>query len=150
MVVTHLFQVLGSSRWSHPPSLDAEALRPEKRKVYDALRPSTSAHVVRGQYEGYRNEPGVPPDSQTETMVALRAEIDNWRWAGVPFFLRSGKNMGAGRQVSDPRLPRAAAEDVPHRPEGRPAGSRNELVIDFDDPGWIAAPVPGQGAGRRR
>ena len=83
MVVTHLLQVLGFIAMEPPSSLEAEALRAEKRKVYDALRPIDVRHVVRGQYEGYRDEPDVPPDSQTETMVALRAEIDNWRWAGV-------------------------------------------------------------------
>ncbi len=138
MVVTHLLQVLGFIAMEPPSSLEAEALRAEKRKVYDALRPVDVRHVVRGQYEGYRDEPGVPPDSQTETMVALRAEIENWRWAGVPFFLRSGKNMGASRQVvtlgfHEPplRMFRIDRKDAP-------TGSYNELIIDFEDPGWIA------------
>ena len=137
MVVTHLFQVLGFIAMEPPSSLDAEALRAEKGKVYDGLRPIDVRHVVRGQYEGYRDEPGVPPDSQTETMVAVRAEIDNWRWAGVPFFLRSGKSMGASRQVvtlgfHEPplRMFRIEREDAP-------AGYRNELIIDFADPGSI-------------
>ena len=99
MVVTHLFQVLGFIAMEPPSTIDAKALRAEKAKVYDALKPIDVRHVVRGQYEGYRSEPGVPPGSQTETMVAVRAEIDNWRWAGVPFFLRSGKDLGASRQV---------------------------------------------------
>jgi glucose-6-phosphate 1-dehydrogenase len=137
MVVTHLFQALGFAAMEPPTSLDAKPLREEKGKVFDGLRPIDVRHVVRGQYEGYRQEPGVPPDSQTETMVALRAEIDNWRWAGVPFFLRSGKAMRASRQVitlgfREPplrmfRIERGAA----------PAGYRNELVIDFADPGSI-------------
>ena len=61
--------------------------------------PSTSPRSCAGQYEGYRSEPGVDPASQTETFVALRVEIDNWRWAGVPFYLRSGKSLGQRRQV---------------------------------------------------
>ena len=137
MVVTHLFQVLGFVAMEPPASLDAKALKLEKAKVYDALRPIDVRHVVRGQYEGYRSEPGVPPDSQTETMVALRAEVDNWRWVGVPFFLRSGKNLGASRQVitlgfEEPplRMFRIERNDAP-------AGYRNELVIDFADPGSI-------------
>jgi glucose-6-phosphate 1-dehydrogenase len=137
MVVTHLFQALGFIAMEPPSNLGAKALRAEKAKVYDALKPIDVRHVVRGQYEGYRNEPGVPPDSQTETMVAVRAEIDNWRWAGVPFFLRSGKNMEASRQVVtlgflEPplRMFRIDREDAP-------AGYRNEISIDFADPGSI-------------
>ena len=137
MVVTHLFQALGFIAMEPPSSLDAKALGEEKAKVYDGLRPIDVRHVVRGQYEGYRQEPGVPPDSQTETMVAVRAEVDNWRWAGVPFFLRSGKNLGASRQVvalgfHEPplRMFRIERQDAP-------AGYRNELIIDFADPGSI-------------
>ena len=137
MVVTHLFQVLGFVAMEPPASMAAKALKLEKAKVYDALRPIDVRHVVRGQYEGYRSEPGVLPDSQTETMVAVRAEVDNWRWAGVPFFLRSGKNLGASRQVitlgfEEPplRMFRIERQDAP-------AGYRNELVIDFADPGSI-------------
>ncbi len=58
-----------------------------------------SSQVVRGQYEGYRDIPGVAPDSDTETFVALRCDIDNWRWAGVPFFLRTGKQLGGGERI---------------------------------------------------
>ena len=137
MVVTHLFQVLGFIAMEPPSTIDAKALRAEKAKVYDALKPIDVRHVVRGQYEGYRSEPGVPPGSQTETMVAVRAEIDNWRWAGVPFFLRSGKDLGASRQVVtlgflEPplRMFRIDRQDAP-------AGYRNEIAIDFADPGTI-------------
>src|SRR5258708_26195076 len=82
-----------------PTSLEARHLRDEKAKVYDALKPIDVRHVVRGQYAGYRDEPGVAPDSQTETMAAVRAEVDNWRGAGVPFFLRSGKRLAAPGQT---------------------------------------------------
>jgi glucose-6-phosphate 1-dehydrogenase len=99
MIVTHLFQVLGFVAMEPPTSLDARHLREETAKVFDALRPIDPAHVVRGQYTGYRDEPGVAPGSGTETLAAVRAEIDNWRWAGVPFFLRSGKNLAASHQV---------------------------------------------------
>src|SRR5580700_2999691 len=99
MIVTHLFQVLGFVAMEPPTSFTAGQLRAEKDKVFDALRPIDVRHVVRGQYDGYRNEKGVAPDSQTETMVAVRAEVENWRWQGVPFFLRSGKSLAASRQV---------------------------------------------------
>lgn len=139
MVVTHLFQVLGFVAMEPPTALTARQLRDEKLKVYDAMKPIDVRHVVRGQYEGYRQEPGVAPDSQTETMVAVKAEVDNWRWHGVPFFLRSGKSMGAGRQVitlgfHEPplRMFKAHRKDVPD-------GRRNEIIIDFADPGSITA-----------
>jgi glucose-6-phosphate 1-dehydrogenase len=147
MVVTHLFQVMGFVAMEPPLSLSAKHLRDEKEKVYEALKPIDVRHVVRGQYRGYRSEPGVPADSDTETMVAVRAEVDNWRWHGVPFFLRSGKSLGAGRQVvtlgfHEPplRMFHAHRHDIP-------TGRLNEIVIDFADPGSISieflAKVPG-------
>jgi glucose-6-phosphate 1-dehydrogenase len=147
MIVTHLFQVLAFVAMEPPVSLSAKHLRDEKEKVFEALKPIDVRHVARGQYEGYRSEAGVAADSQTETMVALQAEVDNWRWHGVPFFLRSGKAMGASRQVivlgfQPPplRMFRAHRKDMPF---GRP----NEIVIDFADPGAIKlnflAKVPG-------
>jgi glucose-6-phosphate 1-dehydrogenase len=147
MVVTHLFQVLAFVAMEPPVSLSAGPLRDEKFKVYEALRPLDVRHVVRGQYKGYRSEPGVAPDSQTETMVAVRAEVENWRWHGVPFFLRSGKAMAASRQVvtlgfHEPptRMFRVHRRDIP-------TGRMNEIVIDFADPGSITteflAKIPG-------
>ncbi len=137
MLVTHLFQVLGFVAMEPTTAFTAQQLRSEKDKVFQALKPVDTRHVVRGQYEGYRDEKGVAPNSQTETFVALRAEVDNWRWHGVPFFLRSGKSMGAGRQVitlgfHEPplRMFRAHRKDVPD-------GRRNEIIIDFADPGSI-------------
>jgi glucose-6-phosphate 1-dehydrogenase len=99
MIVTQLLQVLGLVAMEPPVSLSAKSLRDEKVEVSQTLKPLDVRHVVRGQYDGYRSEPGVAPDPQTETMVAPRAEVDNWRWHGVPFYLRSGKAMGASRQV---------------------------------------------------
>jgi glucose-6-phosphate 1-dehydrogenase len=99
MVVTHLFQVLGFLAMEPPVSLAAKSLRDEKAKVFDALQPIDVRHVVRGQYSGYRGEPGVSASSDTETMIALRVEVENWRWHGVPFYLRSGKSLAASRQV---------------------------------------------------
>jgi glucose-6-phosphate 1-dehydrogenase len=107
--------------------------------VFDALKPINVRHVVRGQYTGYRDEPGVDPGSQTETMAALRAEVDNWRWAGVPFFLRSGKRLGASRQVITLGFRQPPMRMFPVRRADTPAGRRNEIVIDFADPGSITA-----------
>ena len=147
MVVTHLFQVLAFVAMEPPTSLSAQSLRAEKLKVYEALKPIDVQHVVRGQYEGYRSEPGVAADSQTETMVAVRAEVDNWRWHGVPFFLRSGKAMGASRQVITLGFQPPPLRMFPAHRKDTPYGRQNEIVIDFADPGAIKvnflAKVPG-------
>ena len=76
-----------------PPSFDADKLRDEKVKVLTALRPIMAGDILRAQYEGYRQSPGVDPASMTPTYAMLRLFIDNWRWQGVPFYLRSGKAM---------------------------------------------------------
>ncbi|MDQ3766624.1 MAG: glucose-6-phosphate dehydrogenase [Actinomycetota bacterium] len=97
MIVTHLFQVLTFVAMEPPARLAADDLMAEKTKVMSCLQPLGRDDVVRGQYAGYRDEPGVAPDSQTETFFAARVAIDNWRWSGVPFFLRTGKRL-AGNQ----------------------------------------------------
>jgi len=99
MVVTHLFQVLAFMAMEPPTALEPEAIGEEKHKVFRSLLPIDVSKVVRGQYEGYRAIPGVAPGSGTETFVALRCEIDNWRWAGVPFYLRTGKCMAEGARI---------------------------------------------------
>ena len=99
MVVTHLFQILAFMAMEPPTALEPKAISEEKNKVFRSLRPLDPAWVIRGQYEGYRSTEGVDPRSETETFVALRAEIDNWRWAGVPFFLRTGKQMAEGARI---------------------------------------------------
>ena len=101
MVVNHLFQVLAFTAMEPPTALAPRAIGEEKNKVFRSLSPIEPSHVVRGQYTGYLDEPGVKPHSDTETFIALRCEIDNWRWAGVPFYLRTGKRMAeSGRIIS--------------------------------------------------
>ena len=138
MVVTHLFQVLGFVAMEPPTSLSARALRVEKQKVFDSLLPLDCKHVVRGQYDGYRAEPGVAPNSQTETFVALRAGVENWRWAGVPFFLRTGKALQASRQLVTIGFREPVLRMFPMETRSTPAIRRNEIVIDFGDPGSIS------------
>ena len=137
MVVTHLFQVLGFLAMEPPTSLAAKPLRDEKSKVFDALRSIDVRHVVRGQYEGYRSIPGVPADSDTETMIALRVEVENWRWHGVPFFLRSGKALKASRQTVTLGFHAPPLRMFHSHRRDAPAGQVNEIVIDFADPGSI-------------
>jgi glucose-6-phosphate 1-dehydrogenase len=107
MIQSHLLQLLTLVAMEPPANLDAESLRDEKVKVLRSIRPITqsavNAHAFRAQYAagvvngekvpGYLDEPGVPPDSVTETYATLKLFIDNWRWRGVPFFLRTGKRM---------------------------------------------------------
>ena len=99
MVVTHLFQVLAFMAMEPPTALEPRAISEEKNKVFRSMLPIEPHHVVRGQYIGYRDSPGVAHDSETDTFIALRCEIDNWRWAGVPFFLRTGKRMAEGARI---------------------------------------------------
>jgi glucose-6-phosphate 1-dehydrogenase len=99
MVVTHLFQILAFVAMEPPTALEPGPISEEKNKVFRSMLPIDPAHVVRGQYAGYREEEGVDPESETETLIALKVLIDNWRWAGVPFFLRTGKRMAEGQRV---------------------------------------------------
>ncbi|HLR28894.1 MAG TPA: glucose-6-phosphate dehydrogenase [Ruania sp.] len=99
MVVTHLLQVLAFVAMEPPTALEPRAISEEKNKVFRSLEPVRPEDVVRGQYTGYRSEEGVHPDSDTETFIALRTRIDNWRWAGVPFYLRTGKKLAEGMRI---------------------------------------------------
>ena len=99
MVVNHLFQVLAFMAMEPPTALEPRSIGEEKNKVFRSLSPIEPAQVVRGQYDGYLDEPGVRAHSETETFIALRCEIDNWRWAGVPFYLRTGKRMAEGARI---------------------------------------------------
>ena len=141
MVQNHLLQLLCIVAMEPPASNDADSIRDEKLKVLRCLKrfdlTTVNANVVRGQYRagiaagiavpGYLEEPGVDPDSRTETFVAVRTEIENWRWAGVPFLLRTGKRLGArGAEIVINFRP------VPHPIfEGTEAPARNRLVISL-------------------
>jgi len=99
MVVTHLFQILGFMAMEPPTSLEPAPISEEKNKVFRSMLPIRPSDVIRGQYTGYRSEEGVAPESDTETFIALKCNIDNWRWAGVPFFLRTGKRLAEGQRI---------------------------------------------------
>jgi glucose-6-phosphate 1-dehydrogenase len=135
MIVTHLLQVLGFVAMEPPTALEPDALLDEKVKVFHALRPIDPRKVVRGQYAGYLDETGVAPGSQTETFVALEVEIENWRWAGVPFFLRTGKHLAQGRRVI------TIGFKEPPLKMFKVAGGfgPNELVFEVGEPGAIRA-----------
>jgi glucose-6-phosphate 1-dehydrogenase len=132
MVVTHLFQVLAFVAMEPPTALAPGAITEEKSKVFRSMRPLDTDAVVRGQYEGYRSEPGVDPESQTETFVALECQIDNWRWSGVPFYLRTGKRLAEGARIIS-----IAFHEPPQRmfPAGSGVGDYgpDHLTFDLDE-----------------
>jgi glucose-6-phosphate 1-dehydrogenase len=99
MVVTHLFQILAFMAMEPPTALEPAAISEEKNKVFRSMLPIEPTDVVRGQYTGYRTEEGVDTQSDTETFIALKCLIDNWRWAGVPFYLRTGKRLAEGQRI---------------------------------------------------
>jgi glucose-6-phosphate 1-dehydrogenase len=129
MVVTHLFQLLAFMAMEPPTALDSKSISEEKDKVFRSLRPLDVTKVVRGQYEGYRDLPGVADDSDTDTFVALECEIDNWRWSGVPFYLRTGKELGGGERIIS-----IAFREPPKSmfPEGSGVGASGPDHLTFD------------------
>jgi len=99
MVVTHLFQILAFMAMEPPTSLEPRPISEEKNKVFRSMLPLKPTDAIRGQYTGYRAEEGISPESDTETFIALKCFIDNWRWAGVPFYLRTGKRLAEGQRI---------------------------------------------------
>jgi glucose-6-phosphate 1-dehydrogenase len=158
MVQNHALQLLCAIGMEPPINAHADAIRDEKLKVLRSLKPWTTEtlrqHVIRGQYSagtidgqsvpGYRQEAGVNPDSQTETFVALRCEIANWRWADVPFYIRTGKRLGA-RDASIVVNFRPA----PHAIYQSPVGAANRLVINLQPKDGLELHLFSQGANQR-
>ena len=93
VVQNHMLQVLALLAMDPPVSSDAETMRDEKIRLFKAIRPLGPSDIVRGQFRGYRSNEGVSRDSQVETFAALRLHIETWRWSGVPFYIRAGKQM---------------------------------------------------------
>ena len=129
MVVTHLFQVMAFVVMEPPTALEPRAISEEKNKVFRSMLPIDPANVVRGQYVGYRDEDGVARDSDTETFIALKVGIDNWRWAGVPIYLRTGKKMAQGQRIIS-----IAFKEAPRTmfPPGSGVGSEGPDHLTFD------------------
>ncbi len=131
VVQNHLLQVTGLIASEPPSAADADTLRDKRLEVFRAMPPADPDRYVRGQYDGYLSVPGVSPGSQTETFAALRLEIDNWRWSGVPFFIRAGKELPT--RVTEVRIifkPPPRLVFAPHSPHP------DELVVRID-------PTPG-------
>jgi glucose-6-phosphate 1-dehydrogenase len=129
MITTHLFQMLGFLALEPPNKVNGDTLHAEKRKLFDAIRPLDRNRVVFGQYDGYRSEKDVAPDSTVETFVALEVFIDNWRWKGVPFYLRTGKALAEGRRTITLGFHEPPLQMFPGQANGNP----NELVLELGD-----------------
>ena len=99
MVVTHLLQILAFVAMEPPVELAPGSITEEKNKVFRSMKPVAPEDVVRGRYEGFRDVPGVDERSKTETFIAMKCAIDNWRWSGVPFYLRTGKALAEGARI---------------------------------------------------
>lgn len=129
MVVTHLFQVMAFVVMEPPTALEPRAISEEKNKVFRSMLPIKSADVVRGQFAGYRELDGVARDSDTETFIALKVGIDNWRWAGVPIYLRTGKQLAEGMRIIS-----IAFKEAPRTmfPTGSGVGSQGPDHLTFD------------------
>ena len=158
-VQNHALQLVCAIAMEPPINSHADAIRDEKLKVLRSLKPWTDEtlglHVVRGQYaagtaygqrvQGYRDEAGVDPDSHTETFVALRTEIANWRWAGVPFYLRTGKRLAS----RDARI-EINFRPTPHAIFSAPQGLANKLVINLQPKDGLELHLLAQGQDNRR
>lgn len=133
MLVTHLFQVLSIVAMEPPVRLKSGPLTDEKFKVFDSMRRLAPDDVVVGQYEGYRELDGVEDGSDTDTFVAARVHIDNWRWDGVPFFLRTGKALAAKEQMVTLAFRRPPATMFPDVPDS--GLERDHLTFDLSGGG---------------
>lgn len=141
MISTHLCQLLGFVTSDRPDELDAEALRIAKVSAFKSLRAFDPARTVYGQYEGYRDEEGVDPESAVETFVALEAWIDNDRWQGVPFYLRTGKSLAEGRRTITLRY------REPDHEVFTEYSHPHELVLELTDDPQIEVAVRGKRPG---
>ncbi len=158
MVQNHALQLLCAIGMEPPINAHADAIRDEKLKVLRSLKPWTphtlAQHVVRGQYiaggfngeamPAYRDEPGVDPNSHTETFVALRTEIANWRWAGVPFYIRTGKRLAAREAHIAVNF-----RPTPHAIFKSPLGAANRLVIHLQPKDGLTLHLFAQGQDKR-
>ncbi len=129
VVVNHLMQVVAATAMEPPGASSARALKDGIYSLFASIPPADPKYYVRGQYEGYLDVDGVAPDSTTETYAALRLEIDNWRWTGVPFYIRTGKLLAATQtevRVVFRKPPRLGFHDSRRRPDP------NQLIVKLD------------------
>jgi glucose-6-phosphate 1-dehydrogenase len=146
VVQNHLLQIVALLAMEPPVAIASDPLRDEKAKVFQQIQPVEPGQAVRGQYRGYVDEPGVVPGSDTETFVALQFEIDSWRWAGVPWLIRTGKELpvSAAEAIiefnSPPQLLFADGQPTPHP---------NHLKFDLGREGGIILQLQAKAPGDR-
>jgi glucose-6-phosphate 1-dehydrogenase len=129
VVVNHLMRLVAVCAMESPSRGDPQTIKDAQVALFRAIVPADPAHYVRGQYDGYREIDGVAPDSTTETYAALRLDIENWRWAGVPFFIRTGKRLPVTQtelRLVFKHAPKLGFKAFDHRPEA------NQLVVKLD------------------
>jgi glucose-6-phosphate 1-dehydrogenase len=137
MIVTHLLHLLGFVAMEPPGRLDARSLRDATARVFDAIQPIDPGRVVYGQYDGYRAEPGVAPGSTVETFAALEVKVDNERWAGVPFQLRTGKALAESRHTVTLGFKKPPQGMFARGESAAQATRPNELTFELSDRGTI-------------
>src|SRR5204862_2164187 len=147
VVVNHLMQVVSAAAMEVPSRPDADTLKNSVAALFHSIEPASPEHYVRGQYDGYRSIDGVAPDSTTETYAALKLDIDNWRWSGVPFFIRTGKRLPVTQTElrlvfrHPPRLGFALQDSRPQP---------NQLVVKLDPSTGMRISVDAKKANDRR
>jgi glucose-6-phosphate 1-dehydrogenase len=146
MVVTHLFQVLAFVAMEPPTALEPRAISEEKNKVFRSLLPIQTSDVVRGQFTGYTDLPGVALDSDTETFIALECRLDNWRWAGVPFYLRTGKELAEGKRIISIAFKEAPRSMFPQN-SGVGSAGPDHLTFDLADESKVSLSFYGKRPG---
>src|SRR5579875_2269624 len=147
VVVNHLMQLLAAAAMDPPASGDARALKDAKYAVFAAMPPADPSRCVRGQYDGYRRVDGVQPRSDTETYVALRLEIDSWRWWGVPFFIRAGKRLPVTQ--TELRLVFRPAPRLAFIDSGRRGPAPSQLIVRVDPHTGVRSVLDAKRADRR-
>ncbi len=147
VVVNHLMQTLAAAAMEPPAGADPTATAEAKYAVFHSMRDADPRHCVRGQYEGYRSIDGVAGDSQTETYVALRLEIDSWRWAGVPFFIRTGKRLAATQ--TELRLIFKRPPRLQFLPEGHRRPEPSQMIVKIDPSTGVRLTLDARRAGSR-
>ena len=147
VVVNHLLQIVANAAMDPPAAGDSDSQKDAKYAVFAAMADADPAHCVRGQYDGYRDIDGVRANSDTETYVALRLAIDSWRWAGVPFFIRTGKRLPVSQ--TELRLVFRNAPKLPFIPSGRRRPEPSQIVFRIDPETGIRMELDAMRADRR-
>jgi glucose-6-phosphate 1-dehydrogenase len=146
VVVNHLMQIVAAVAMDPPASANPESQKDAKMAVFEAVLDADPAHCVRGQYQGYRTVDGVKARSDTETYLAIRLQIDSWQWAGVPFFIRTGKRMPV--RATEIRLIFRHPPRLPFLPSGRRRPVPDQLIVRIDPQTGIRISLDAQRADR--